>query len=236
MYGFIIVLIFIFFGFALIFLEFNRDQDYGDQLYGTYKVLYGDIDDSDKDVSQKLFLSLILFILNVILLNLLISIMGDSYDRVQERRVLTDSLTRLDMILEGIVYRRLLALRKKDRNANQGHMIYCEPNEADRDEDSQGNEWEGRINLIKKTLRQNDQKVDELKGKIMSIEQNINKEVKDRIDGMENRLNLKVSGTEHKVVKLDEKITNLEDKFVSLESKIDKKHNEILEAIKAAWK
>ena len=175
--------------------------------------------------------------------------MGDSYDRVQERRILTDSLTRLDMILEGIVYRRLLALLKRNRNTNQGHMIYCEIDYADRDEDSQGNEWEGRINLIKKSLKQNDQKMEELKGKIMSVEQNINKEAKFRSDGMENRLDLKISATENKVsvteikvsatedkvVKLDEKITNLERKIENLEVKMDQRHNEVLEAIKAAW-
>ena len=158
--------------------------------------------------------------------------MGDSYDRVQERRILTDSLTRLDMILEGIVYRRLLPSLKNSTSINQGHMIYCELDYADREEDSQGNEWEGRINLIKKSLKQSDQKMEELKAKIMSVEQNINKEAKFRNDGMENRLELRATATEIKVVKLDEKMTNLERKIGSIEVKMD----QILEAIKAAWK
>ena len=149
MYGFIIVLLFIFIGFALISLEFNRGEiEYGDQLYDTFKVLFGQFDDTTFNVSQKLFTALILFILNVVLLNLLISIMGDSYDKVQERRVLTDSLTRLDMILEAMVYLRILNQQKKSKG--NGYLIYCEPEEEENEEDATANEWEGRINLIKK--------------------------------------------------------------------------------------
>ena len=77
MYGFIVVLIFIFFGFALIAVEFDQTQiSYGDQLYGTFKILFASYDDGEYNVSQKLFTSLIVFLLNVVLLNLLISIMG----------------------------------------------------------------------------------------------------------------------------------------------------------------
>ena len=94
MYGFVVVLIFIFFGFALIAVEFDQTQiSYGDQLYGTFKILFASYDDGEYNVSQKLFTSLIVFLLNVVLLNLLISIMGDTYDKVQERRILIDSLT-----------------------------------------------------------------------------------------------------------------------------------------------
>ena len=74
--------------------------------------------------------------------------------------------------------------------------------------------------------------MEELKAKIMSVEQNINKEAKFRNDGMENRLELRATATEIKVVKLDEKMTNLERKIGSIEVKMD----QILEAIKAAWK
>ena len=94
MLGFIIIIIFIIIGFSLIFMEFQREQIYGNQLYSTYQVLYGNVADEDFNPSQKVIATIILFALNVILLNLLISIMGDSYDKVQEKRLLTDSLTR----------------------------------------------------------------------------------------------------------------------------------------------
>lgn len=154
------MLVFIFIAFALVFMIFrSRDGGgYGDQLYMTYMVLFASYDDEDYNISQKLFLSLILFLLNVVLLNLLISIMGDSYEKVQERRELTDATTRLTMILEALVYMRVFWRGKKQE---KGYLVYCEP-EMESDDHQEGIEWEGRINLIKKVLRQNEVKVQEV--------------------------------------------------------------------------
>src|SRR5688572_15224958 len=112
MMGFIIIIALIICGFSLIFLSFARhgesdedeDNSYGRYLYDAYQVLYGPLGDEGFSFSQKLLMSFILFLLNVVLLNLLISIMGDSYDKVQEKRVLTDSLTRLELIREATAY------------------------------------------------------------------------------------------------------------------------------------
>ena len=89
-------------------MEFQRDSDdrYVHYLFASYKLLYAAFEDSSFDKqndatagTNKFFLALILFILNVLLLNLLISIMGDTFEKVQDRRVLNNSLTRLDMLL-----------------------------------------------------------------------------------------------------------------------------------------
>ena len=90
--------------------------------------------------------------------------MGDSYDKVQEKRVLTDSLTRLDMSLEAMVFLRVV--RRGKKTEGKGYLIYCETEEADNEDDPANVEWEGRINVIKKTLKQTDQKVQSLTDKI----------------------------------------------------------------------
>ena len=158
MYGFIIVLIFIFVGFALISVEFDQDQTpYTDQLYNTFKILFANYDYSSFSSSQKFFTALIVFLLNVVLLNMLISIMGETYDRVQESRVVNDSSTRLDMALEALVFMRSLRSRKV-KEERKGYLVYCEP-DVEVNDASKDNEWEGQINMIKEVLRENEVKV-----------------------------------------------------------------------------
>ena len=201
MYGFVVVLIFIFFGFALIFLELSEAKTaYGDHLYGTFKILFGEPEDSDYSVSQKLFTSLIVFLLNVVLLNLLISIMGDSYDKVQEKRVLTDSLTRLDMSLEAMVFLRVI--RRGKKTEGKGYLIYCETEEADNENDPENVEWEGRINVIKKTFKQTDQKVQSLTDKIDAT----NSTIVQKIGGMEKEMGVMKQSMEQKIGAMEQKM------------------------------
>ena len=77
----------------------------------------------------------IVFLLNVVLLNMLVLIMAASFERVQDEIALNDSLTRLDMALEAMVYMRSasLLLKKKTRNREEGYLVYCEPDDMDED-------------------------------------------------------------------------------------------------------
>ena len=223
MYGFIVVLIFIFFGFALIFLEFSEGKTaYGDQLYGTFKILFAGYDDTDYNVSQKLFTSLILFLLNVVLLNLLISIMGDSYDKVQERRVLTDSLTRLDMSLEAMVFLRVV--RRGKKTEGRGYLIYCEPEEADNEDDSANVEWEGRINVIKKTLKQTDQKVQLLTDKIDA-------KIGQKIGTMDQKMEQKMGAMDQKMEAMEQKMGTMGQKMEAMEQSSNRMNQEIRESL-----
>ena len=198
MMAFTTILVFIFVGFSLILTEFDTaGLQYGDQLYATFKLLFANYDDSDVP-SQKLFTSLIVFLLNVVLLNLLVSIMGDTYDKVQGKRVMTDSLTRLDMIREAMVYMRTLKVFGKS-NQDKGYMIYCEPKNTGDDEEAE-DEWEGRINVIKKMLRKNNQKVHDLS----KMAENISRKedhVEEELKTMRKQMNL----MQEKLEKSDEK-------------------------------
>ena len=232
MFGFIIILTFIIIGFALIFLEFQRDDVYGAQLYSTYQVLYGNVSDETFNVSQKLFAALILFLLNVVLLNLLISIMGDSYDKVQERRVLTDSLTRLEMILEAVVYMRIF---KRGGVERKGYLIYCEPDVSELDENLESNEWDGRINLIKKALKQNDQKIDssrdEMKEKMTSIEE--------RLTLMEQQMRREMEAMDQKTSlmgkRMEEKLELVKQEMNTMGQEINKNLGEMMKTMNAHW-
>ena len=81
--------------------------------------------------------------------------MGDSHEKVQEKRVMTDSSTRLEMILESMIWVRLF----KKKTKGNGYLLFCKPAPLkDEDGGSEESEWEGRINMIKKYIRQSESK------------------------------------------------------------------------------
>lgn len=177
MWAFGLVVLLIVLGFALIFLVFERGGTYLDYFYGSYVLLYGNYDDSTYSPSQKIFLSVILLIFSVVLLNLLVSIMGDSYEKVQEKRATIDSLTKMDIILEALALMRMFSGRQPGQ---KGYLIFCGANQEEEEGDQQNAEWEGRINLIKKLLKANDAKVER-------VDQRLNK-VEGRITTLEDEL------------------------------------------------
>ena len=241
MSAFIIILVFIVMGFALIFLEFQRDDVYGVQLYSTYQVLYGNVPEEVSTVSQQLFAALILFLLNVVLMNLLISIMGDSYDKVQERRVLTDSRTRLEIILESMTYMRIFA---KEKIGTRGHLIFCE-GEVDQLDDNgdNNNEWEGRINVIKRALRQNDQKTDDMSSKVSSMQKQIDSmqnETQKQMDSMQHGVQRRIDSMQNRMDFMQNQMTSmqqgLEKQMQDMRDQSTKSHTEIMEAIQTRLK
>jgi len=102
-----------------------------------------DIDDGAAwPFSQKLIMAVLAFFLNVVLLNLLISIMGDSYGQVLEMRDRTDALTRLEMISEAVIYKKIF---KPNHNTKRGSLVYCLPLKLEEDESDKIQEIESSI-------------------------------------------------------------------------------------------
>ena len=177
MWGFLIIMFGITIGFSLIFLEFGRQEDnlYLNSLYGTYQIWYGNFDDSEYSPSQKILTAMILFILSVVLLNMLIAIMGNTYDEVQEKTIFTDTSTRLSMCLEAISYLRLFK-----RTSSKGYLIFYGPKQDDDNQEELHNEWERRMKMIKKALKQlEDNQTNELKKMREAIQADVKQEIAD---------------------------------------------------------
>lgn len=178
-----IIIVFIVVGFALIFMAFNRDDEYGTHIYETYKILYGSFIDDNFGASEKLIVSLILFLFYVLLMNLLISILANSYDFVQEHKVLTDSRTRLEMVLQVLAYRKIFDPRKA-RNCEKGYLIYCLNAIPEEDEEEQNDTFEGRVVMMKKMFQKNDEKIEDIKDKMEKME-NMNRDMSNRMNKIE---------------------------------------------------
>jgi len=174
MLSFVVILALIIIGFSLVFLVFNREDEYGAYLYQAYNVLYGPMDieeDSPWSFSQKLIMAVLAFFLNVVLLNLLISIMGDSYGQVLEMRDRTDSLTRLEMISEAAIYRKFLQLNHQTK---RGYLVYCLPVELEEDKDSQQQELGSMMKAMKKLIKKNNE---ESKREIQELKETMKEEM-----------------------------------------------------------
>ena len=177
MWAFGLIVLMIILGFAMVFLVFEREGTYLDYFYGSYTLLYGNYDDSTYNPSQKILLSIVLVLLPTVLLNLLVSIMGDSYEKVQEKRASTNALPKIEIVLEALVLMRMLTPSQPEK---RGYLIFCGGNQEEEEGEQQNAEWEGRINLIKKLLKSNDAKVER-------VDQRLNK-VEGRISGLEDEL------------------------------------------------
>jgi len=149
MRGFIIILMLIIFGFSIIFNIFDRDILYKDHLNYTYGVLYGLPDGEELSDSQIVIVSVISFLLNVVLLNMLISIMGDSYGKVQEAKSKVNALIQLDLSLEAMSIAQLFSKPKSTTDS----MIFCYYSKNIEDGHDGSEQADGLMSLRREVVR-----------------------------------------------------------------------------------
>ena len=147
-------------------------------------------------------------IINVVLmLNLLISILGDSYERFQTTQVIIDYRERANLIIE------ILSMKNLKGFKSLKYLHFCiSANENDN--------WEGRIRYMDTKLDKNFKNLaDEMVQDKSSM--------KDKIVSFENKISLSEKKIEVKIASTEEKI---EAKISTIETKINSM-NETLEAI-----
>ena len=152
MSSFIGILIFIIFTFSLILLEFDREIEFTDHLLTSYGFVYGNYETEELSSSEIAIMVFVAFMISVVLLNLLIAIMGDSYAKVEENRILVDSLERLDMITEVIVIKRIFTPRtiKKEK----GYLMFCQNSVNDESsEENENNLLEEKTDLLRAAIK-----------------------------------------------------------------------------------
>lgn len=128
--------------------------EWGEGLINTYKLLFGDME-KPGDIVQWVILTSNMLFLPIIILNLLISILGDTYDRVQNGSTIADMKEILEMIIE---VEQLHFWRKGLKG--KAYFQMCIEKEM---LESNENAWEGRI-------RQMDKKMNLMKHTLSSIQ------------------------------------------------------------------
>ena len=153
-------------------------------------------------------------IINVILmLNLLISILGNSFEKFQITQVIIDYKERANLIIE------FLSIKKLKSFESFKYLHVC----ISANENEENENWEGRIRFMDTKLDKNFKKLeDELIQDKSSI--------KDKISSFENKISLTEKKIETKVSSIDNKISSVEARITSVETKMNSM-NATLEAI-----
>lgn len=112
MLSFMILLIYSLLGFSFLFLVTKGGDALLDNVYVSYKLSLGDVPDptSNSDLYQFIVITAAVVMNPVIMLNLLISIIGDTYNRVQSSTAVADMKELCEMIIEM----ELLAFWRRD--------------------------------------------------------------------------------------------------------------------------
>ena len=181
-----------------------------------YELNFGSYFTENEDFDLKYVGYLGATIVNVVLmLNLLISILGDSYDQFQVEKTIIDFSEKAEFILE---IEKMLFFRKFASNFQYLHVC------TSRTEDGVNEDWEGRIIYMDKKLEKNlnilkknqDTSQKSLNDQISSIEPKIKlseSSLKEKLGLMEtaiqNRFDMKIALVETKIENLNEKIEKI---------------------------
>lgn len=96
------------FGFTLVFYQFNRKKKFTTYLLITFNLIYSNSDPSDFSPSQLVYFVIVTILLAVILLNMLIAIMTDTYEKVQGTSILAEGREKVSLIFEATVVMRTI--------------------------------------------------------------------------------------------------------------------------------
>jgi hypothetical protein len=176
--SFALIIVFIIFGFTFIFYQIQyknqkrleesgsvdiEEIDIQTALLNTYLIMFGQWETEDYyDVQMPFFIVITIF-LTIILLNLLISIIGDTYQKVQENQISSDNIEKLDVLIESFHIKRIFRRffwcfyrKKKTRDQSYKYLFWVSEKNGE-DEDEEG--WEGKLQEINKELRKEIRKI-----------------------------------------------------------------------------
>ncbi|CDW80622.1 wd-40 repeat protein [Stylonychia lemnae] len=170
MASFSIILVYWIVGFSLMFYLFSFEKEYGredsfdidasslnflDSLQFTYKLSFGDFDTEEFTVQQWILFIISTFFIPLVLFNLIIAVMGDTYDRVQTSAASVDLKEQAKLVLE---VEGLLNFKNKGQQVNLKRLLICHDAELGENAPEQMM-WEGKIKILTKMIQKVDEKV-----------------------------------------------------------------------------
>ena len=153
-------------------------------------------------------------IVNVVLmLNMLISILGDSYDNFLLEKHIIDYREKLDSVIE---IQKMMFFKRASGSKQFFNFLVSAYEDI-----NLGGEWQGKILYIEK---KQEKKIQELGEKIVDFESK-NKKILDRVSRdiaeTEKKININISGVENKIIaKIDKNVSEIENKILGVENKV----------------
>lgn len=151
--------------FSLIFKIYDEKDTFGGSFVLTYRSIFGDFDTTGFGTVQYIMFVISTLMLDVILLQLLVAIMEDTFEKVQDTAIPADSIEKLAMILETLQEMRTImkvCCRRKERKRNQagenrGFLFRVAASKGISDteqlEEEEEQPFEGKIHTLKKQMK-----------------------------------------------------------------------------------
>jgi hypothetical protein len=180
---FLAVLLLAIAGFGNCFMILARNYDKEEMFTGnnywrsfiySYRQALGDFDTEAFEDTDKYYIYFIWFlntmIALIVLLNMLIAIMGDTFDRVQET-----SENNMLKELASIMLENEMLINRKMVFGDAKYIIIIQEEKAE----ESGVSWEGRLNTLKKYMDKNVEQQNKL---LKSLQENIGEKVRERAE------------------------------------------------------
>ena len=216
------------FTFGLLFtISRRKTVDFSSIWSDPYGLNFGDFVDPDDNVDFTMdyivFIGATLF--NVVLmLNLLISILGDSYEKFQLKQVIIDYRERAEFVLDIQIMKNLTKF-----SMDQKYLHICKSSYQEEDESEN---WEGRIKYL-------DRKLD----RIIHEQQESNKktssdkiQMRDNLEGIQKSLEKNIFDVQNNVLAVENIINSVENKISLVEYKISSLSETLEEILKLVKK
>jgi Ion transport protein len=182
--GFSLVIILIIFGFTIAFLELSQSRNFSSQFLSVYSLIYANFSFDSYSTSQINLAVGFTIMLSIVLLNLMIAIMGDTYGKVQAKHTLTEGIEKLSLIMEAMIMKRPFArlfhkwFGYEYQSDEKTYLYFAEIEEntnIEDDDDDDGVDWEAKINHICLSINQSTQGIsDDVKRIERKLEDGLN--------------------------------------------------------------
>ena len=212
-------------------------QSFSDVFKIIYKLTLGDFEDFWKEDYPEYFqFTLFLFatvVLMIILLNLLIVIINETYDKVDAVSLITQNrekalkIKAIELLLEFIFM--FSFFNRTDEKAKELYFFIAKPKDFDlvkSNEEKNENKMRSRIEKIEDIVQQTKKYMEENNKK---LEENMNKKLEENNKKLEENMNKKL---EENNKKLEENNKKLEENNKKLEENMNKKFEEIIGYLK----
>lgn len=212
MVPFLLVLAVTTFALGLLFIIAKQNEnvtlDKGDlfiDVLHAWRIALGDFDTDNYNMYQWVVFVMGSMINTMVMLNLIVAIMGDTYDRVQTGMEVADAkeLTQLIIEIESIMF-------WKRKNCEAKYLHYCYPKEITQQENAK--RWSGKIMLLRKAIKDIEMKVKSNEKKIDAFGESLKEMKEDAINSQarnEKTLDLQISSLRSEVLKLNPKLEEM---------------------------
>ena len=157
-------------------------------------------------------------VLSIVFLNALIAIMGDTFDRMQDSREESMQMNRCQLVIEFV----LKTLDEEEIGAMQRSFRWLHLLQPRSMGDSNGNgdEWAGRIKVIRQLVQKVDDKVDSTQKQIGEVEKKITAAVK--------RMSENTAAVDKRIDEVNTRVGEVNNRVGEVAKAVDRLHEVLL--------